>query len=149
MPEPQKISFERLTCDATTVTTVRSDDRYEQHLSSKCEGQLFPVSALITDWPYVHTDIELQCSKCGKKFVFGIPLDPLAGTGLEIYDTNPKKILDYVLERERVEFCPWHLKPMVMTKIFGDKVMKNKIRVQYKCTYCYLTKHEDLPCPTP
>lgn len=148
MPEPEKVCLEGLTCDAMTVKVTRDKD-YEFRVESKCGGQLLPVSALVTDWPYVHADVELQCDKCGKKFVFGIPLDHLAGTGLEIYDTNPKKILEYVWERELVAFCPWHGKPMVMTKIFGDKVMKDKIRVQYKCLYCYLTYHEDLPCPTP
>lgn len=129
--EEQKISFEGFNCP-------------------DCGGSLLPISTLITDWPYVHTDTELRCSQCQRKFVFGIPIDSLAGTGLEIYDNNPlailKVVLDLIPPKLGIPSCPWHHKPMRLTKIFGDRVFKEerRKRVQFKCTYCYLTYHEEI-----
>lgn len=108
----------------------------------KCKCRLQPVSMLITDWPYIHTDIHLECTS-GHKFLFGIPLDELSGSNLQIYDSNPSMLL---LSGDSLPppTCPFHDTSMRLTKIFGDKVGKD-VRLQFKCEECYYLEHITLP----
>lgn len=109
----------------------------------KCNSNLKPVLALMTDWPYVHCDVQLDCVSCDFKALYGIPLDKVAGLALQIYDSDPEKVLAVAKQIEKPT-CPFHDALMIMTKIFGNKVFKDEhVRVQFKCPICYLTLHKD------
>ncbi len=128
------------------VPPRRSRLIHKQQLAAECpnpncEGHLTADTMLITDWPYIHADIDLKCSLCQKTVKYGIPLDNLAGSNLQIYHSKPGKALKRV-SAVAVPECPFHHKPMVLTKIFGDKVYSNgDMRVQFKCGDCYCLEH--------
>ena len=110
----------------------------------ECNGPLAPSHAVIDDFPYTHADVNIHCLNCKFKALYGIPLDKLSGTSLQIFDSNPTEVLKRVNGVE-TPVCPFHKTQMVLTKVFGDRVFSNnKIRVQYKCSTCFLTAHRNV-----
>lgn len=99
---------------------------------------------IVSTWPYVHADIRLVCVNCDFKALFGIPEDPVVGMELIIWDDEPEKVLAKAREGE-TPLCPFHLKPMEITKIWGNRVRSDgKLRVQYKCPEWFLTFHKEV-----
>lgn len=114
-------------------------------------GRKLGVKSVIQDsWPYQHTDLALSCELCGDKFVFGVPSTPLFGMETIIWDTEPDVVYQ-LAKKVDAPVCPFHNRKMVITKIWGDKVMVNPdfIRVQWKCPEWFLTRHKAVPRDVP
>jgi len=104
------------------------------------ELKLFQASP----FPYVHVDYEMACPMCGEKYLFGLPWNSFAGLSLQIWDSNKLGILEQATELGSRQ-CYWeHHGRMLMTKIWGDWVpgREEMFRVQWKCSKCYVTRHE-------
>jgi len=102
------------------------------------------LSWLLEDaWPYAHCDFQLECPKCLWQGTFGVAVNPLFGMELIIWDTQPQKVLEQALQIE-APVCPFHNKRMVLTKVWGNKVMDppTYMRVQWKCPEWFLTAHK-------
>lgn len=116
----------------------------------QCGSALTPKIALLTDWPYIHCDVQLDCSSCEFKALYGIPLDPLAGVSLQIYDSNPAEVFERIRIAKldgsgSLPVCPFHKTEMKMTKVFGNKVFKDgTVRIQFKCPKCFVTEHVNI-----
>lgn len=109
-----------------------------------CAQLLLLKRSIVSSWPYIHGDIELECVDCGFTALFGIPEDPLAGMELIIWDTQPQKVLNRALQ-EKPPICPFHFCKMKLTKIFGNLIRNDsKIGLQYKCSEWFLTHHKDV-----
>lgn len=108
-----------------------------------CNTQLRLKWLLVDAWPYAHCDFQLQCTKCLWEGTFGVATNPLFGLELIIWDTKPLDVLEQALKLE-APVCPFHNKKMLLTKIWGDKVMEPPtfIRVQWKCSEWFLTAHK-------
>lgn len=109
-----------------------------------CKTPLLLDYVIVSSWPYIHGDYCLTCVRCGFKALFGIPEDPVVGMELVIWDSHPQKVLQRAL-KEKTPVCPFHLKEMKLTKIFGDYIRSdNTIRLQWKCPEWFLTDHRDV-----
>ena len=109
-----------------------------------CNKLLLLDYVIVSSWPYIHGDYCLLCVGCGFKALFGIPEDPVVGMELIIWDRNPDKALKRA-QKEPLPICPFHLKPMKLTKIFGDYIRSDgKLRLQWKCPEWFLTEHRDV-----
>ena len=110
-----------------------------------CETPLLLDYVIVSSYPYIHTDYSLICLRCGYKALFGIAEDPILGMELIIWDRDPPHVLSRAL-KEETPICPFHLKKMRMTKIFGDYIRSDgTIRIQWKCSKWFLTEHRDVP----
>lgn len=102
-----------------------------------------PYALIISKFPYIHGDLACRCLRCGKMVQFGVPEDKNSGLSLIIWDTNPKRALKEAL-KAKPPICPFHNTPMILTKIFGDKVgylTYKEMKIQFKCPTCFLTAH--------
>lgn len=138
MFEDLKIAIETQEETAKDKALITSVDFPEK--CPECNNRLYARGCLITDFPYVHCDVQLNCSICNFKAVYGIPLDRVAGLALQIFDNKPLNTLTKA-KSLKIPECPFHKAKMIMTKIFGDKVYNNRVVIQYKCPKCYLTAH--------
>jgi len=110
-----------------------------------CKIPLLPKRAIVSIWPYIHGDLELWCVDCGFTALFGIPADPVVGMELIILDSVPETVLERA-NRVKRPVCPFHMKHMRLTKIFGNYIRDDdKIRLQWKCPKWFLTEHKDVP----
>ena len=113
-------------------------------LCPACKSPLLLKYVIVSSWPYIHGDYCLNCLKCGFEALFGIPEDPVVGMELIIWDSEPSKVLKQA-RKEPIPVCPFHLKKMKLTKIFGDYIHSDdKIRLQWKCPEWFLTEHRTL-----
>jgi hypothetical protein len=106
-------------------------------------GDILEIRSIIPDWfPYTHVDVTMMCPMEGRKYVFGIPKNKIAGLSMIIYDTNPREALEgFMALGERK--CPWGHGKMMNTKIFGDWFPDEKVvEYQWKCATCFVTTHE-------
>ena len=109
-----------------------------------CNTPLLLDYVIVSSWPYIHGDYCLMCLRCGAKYLFGIPEDPVVGMELIIWDRHPNKALKRALQ-EPTPVCPFHMKKMQLTKIFGDYIRSDgKLRLQWKCAEWFLTEHRDV-----
>ena len=110
-----------------------------------CKTPMFLNYIIVSSWPYIHGDYCLNCLRCGFKALFGVPEDPVVGMELIIWDSKPIEVLAIAEGLER-PICPFHLKKMKVTKIFGDYIRDDdQIRVQWKCSEWFLTEHLSVP----
>lgn len=136
--------------DARVDFHAKSGHRVKFHGGPKCPDcqatghttLLFLTWILSDQWPYSHTDFNLTCPRCGWSGTFGMASSPIFGMELIIWDHHPKEVLDQVTKITSPP-CPFHGKPMVLTKIWGDKVMDppTVLQVQWKCPETFLTAH--------
>jgi hypothetical protein len=109
-----------------------------------CNKLLLLDYVIVSSWPYIHGDYCLICLLCGEKYLFGIPEDPVVGMELIIWDSHPDKALKRA-RQEPIPVCPFHIKKMKLTKIFGDYIRSDgKLRLQWKCAEWFLTDHRDV-----
>jgi hypothetical protein len=108
-----------------------------------CGHSLGLVWILEDAWPYAHCDFQLKCPKCLWEGTFGVAVNPLFGMELIIWDTQPLTVLQEALAVD-APICPFHNKKMILTKVWGDKVMEppEYLRLQWKCPEWFLTAHE-------
>lgn len=114
------------------------------------DGRGTPLVAdymIVSDYPYLHADLQLQCLRCERKYLFGVPIDPVVGLELIIWDSHPEEVLKLAQAHETPK-CPFHGCDMVLTKIWGDMIFtkedRDKLRLQWKCpdsSGCFLTEH--------
>lgn len=111
---------------------------------AKC-GDILELKRLqASGFPYIHVDYAMTCPMCEVEYLFGLPSNTFAGLSLQIWDSNKLGILKCATELGTRK-CYWeHHGEMLMTKIFGDWVpgRENEFRVQWKCSHCYVTRHE-------
>lgn len=109
----------------------------------KCNSLMMLLHVVMDNWPYTHCDLALKCSLCGFEALFGVPINPLFGMELIVWDTEPETVIQQA-SKLPVPTCPFHGKPMRLTKVWGDKVMQDpgEIRAQWKCPEWFLTVHK-------
>ena len=108
----------------------------------KCGDSLELKGLHVSDLPYIHADMRLECPMCGEIYLFGIPKRRDVGLALYILDSNPIESLAYMNSRGDKK-CPFGHGNMFMTKIFGDwNFKREKVEYQWKCPECFLTRHE-------
>lgn len=106
-----------------------------------CNTLLLLRRVIVSSWPYIHGDFELYCIDCDFKALFGMPEDPVVGMELIIWDDDPVHVLT-VAQQQEPPICPFHLKPMAVTKIWGNRIRSdNTLRIQWKCPEWFLTHH--------
>ena len=118
---------------------------FKQVRCPACGTLLLLKRAIVSSWPYIHGDYELYCVDCDFTALFGIPEDPVVGMELIIWDDAPAHVLA-VAQQEPAPICPFHLTPMEITKIWGNRVRSDDtMRIQWKCPEWFLTSHKTVP----
>lgn len=117
---------------------------YKTHPKCPRCGDDLQLESIRVHWfPYIHTDLGLECLTCGEYYLFGIPFSKDAGLAFHVWDTNP---LDAVAKFRELETpkCRFGHGSMLPTKIFGDwhKANVEKLRYQFKCPICFLTHQQ-------
>lgn len=106
--------------------------------------QSLRIKKVVVDkWPYLHADIHGCDRQLGEEMVFGVPFDREAGMAyyvIQTRTTHEKK------ERPSLDFdyptCPYHDRETTLTKKFD--FLPAKIRYQFKCCDCFLTRYEEV-----
>lgn len=109
---------------------------------AKCGERLIVKGVHIEDFPYIHGDFRMECP-CGEIYLHGIPKRKDIGLALHVMDTNPKEAVAYHIDLGK-RICPYpNHGAMLPTKAFGDWVFDTpEIEYQWKCSVCFLTRHE-------
>lgn len=123
----------------TVEKPMMKNDVELEPICPNCDGlRLGTEKVILSDWPYLHADVQRSCRDCEWKGIHGIPMDHDDGTELLLYDVDTEKA-DQVLRRVEFPECDWHGETMEPSKIMmvgnGDVPF-----VQFKCPECYLVR---------
>ena len=102
-----------------------------------CNKPLTLDHVTLAHFPYIHVDIHTYCNKCGRHYVFGVPLDHYAGMAIHLFSEVSPEILETTPLK-----CPFCGAETKLTKAM--KIDDGRYWVQFKCGRCYYAKHKEV-----